>query len=81
MSLKGSAAALLYMDDQQKRVGTVTALVRPGDRRGGEHRRGAGAGRAGAGGDDRRWPTRCRRCRPASAPPDDELHRGFAPMA
>lgn len=30
VSLKGSAAALLYMDDQQKRVGTVTALVRPG---------------------------------------------------
>lgn len=30
ISLKGASAALLYMDDQQKRVGTVTALVRPG---------------------------------------------------
>lgn len=31
ISLGGSAAALLFMDDQQKRVGTVTALVRKGD--------------------------------------------------
>jgi invasion protein IalB len=31
VSLAGSAAALLYMDDQQKRVGTVTALARKGD--------------------------------------------------
>jgi len=31
ISLAGSAAALLYMDDQQKRVGTVTALARRGD--------------------------------------------------
>jgi Protein of unknown function (DUF1176) len=31
VSLAGSTAALLYMDDQQKRVGTVTALVRKGD--------------------------------------------------
>ena len=30
VSLKGASAALLYIDDQQKRVGTVTALVRPG---------------------------------------------------
>jgi hypothetical protein len=30
VSLKGSAASLLYMDDQQRRVGTTTALVRPG---------------------------------------------------
>ena len=30
ISLKGSAAALLYMDDQQERVGTDTALIRPG---------------------------------------------------
>lgn len=30
ISLRGSAAALLYMDDQQKRVGTVTALLKPG---------------------------------------------------
>ena len=30
VSLKGSAAALLYMDDQQARVGTSTALIRPG---------------------------------------------------
>lgn len=32
ISLAGSAAALLWMDDQQKRVGTVTALARPGDK-------------------------------------------------
>ncbi len=32
VSLKGATAALLYMDEQQKRVGTVTALVRPGPR-------------------------------------------------
>ncbi|MCB5176147.1 MULTISPECIES: DUF1176 domain-containing protein [Microvirga] len=31
VSLAGSAAALLYMDDQQKRIGTVTALARKGD--------------------------------------------------
>ncbi len=31
ISLAGSAAALLYMDDQQKRIGTVTALARKGD--------------------------------------------------
>jgi hypothetical protein len=31
ISLAGSAAALLYMDDQQKRVGTVTALAHKGD--------------------------------------------------
>jgi hypothetical protein len=30
VSLKGAAAALLYMDEQQRRVGTVTALVRTG---------------------------------------------------
>jgi len=30
ISLAGASAALLYMDDQQKRVGTVTAIVRPG---------------------------------------------------
>ncbi|HEY0112241.1 MAG TPA: DUF1176 domain-containing protein [Allosphingosinicella sp.] len=30
VSLKGVSAALLYMDEQQKRLGTVTALVRPG---------------------------------------------------
>jgi hypothetical protein len=30
VSLKGAAAALLYMDEAQKRVGTVTALVRRG---------------------------------------------------
>ena len=30
ISLKGSTAALLYMDDKQHRVGTVTALVRKG---------------------------------------------------
>lgn len=29
-SLSGFTAALLYMDDQQKRVGTVTALIRKG---------------------------------------------------
>ncbi len=32
LSPNGASAALLYMDDQQKRVGTVTALVRPGGR-------------------------------------------------
>jgi hypothetical protein len=32
ISLKGASAALLYMDDQQKRVGTVTALTRPGEK-------------------------------------------------
>lgn len=31
-SLAGLSAALLYMDDQQKRVGTVTALIRKGAR-------------------------------------------------
>jgi len=30
ISLAGSSAALLYMDDRQQRVGTATALVRPG---------------------------------------------------
>jgi hypothetical protein len=30
ISLAGASAALLYMDDRQQRVGTVTALVRPG---------------------------------------------------
>ena len=30
ISLAGASAALLYMDDQQRRIGTVTALVRPG---------------------------------------------------
>lgn len=30
VSLAGFSAALLYMDDQQKRVGTVTALIRKG---------------------------------------------------
>jgi hypothetical protein len=30
VSLKGASAALLYIDDQQKRVGTQTAMVRPG---------------------------------------------------
>ncbi len=32
VSLAGSAAALLYMDAQQQRLGTVTALVRRGDK-------------------------------------------------
>jgi hypothetical protein len=32
VSLKGASAALLYMDQQQRRVGTATALVRPGSR-------------------------------------------------
>jgi uncharacterized protein DUF1176 len=32
VSLNGATAALLYMDDQQKRIGTVTALVRAGPR-------------------------------------------------
>jgi hypothetical protein len=31
ISLTGASAALLYMDDRQKRVGTVTALARPGE--------------------------------------------------
>lgn len=31
-SLKGASAALLYMDDRQRRVGTVTALIRAGAR-------------------------------------------------
>ncbi|HEX9964266.1 MAG TPA: DUF1176 domain-containing protein [Allosphingosinicella sp.] len=30
VSLRGASAALLYMDEQQRRVGTPTALVRPG---------------------------------------------------
>ena len=30
--LDGAAAALLWMDERQKRIGTVTALARPGDR-------------------------------------------------
>lgn len=30
VSLKGASAALLYMDEKQGRVGTATALVRPG---------------------------------------------------
>src|SRR4051794_3244555 len=32
VSLAGASAALLYMDDRQGRVGTVTALARPGPR-------------------------------------------------
>lgn len=32
ISAKGASAALLYMDDAQKRLGTVTALARPGAR-------------------------------------------------
>jgi hypothetical protein len=32
VSLKGASAALLYMDEQQRRTGTATALVRPGNR-------------------------------------------------
>jgi hypothetical protein len=32
VSLKGASAALLYMDEQQRRAGTATALVRPGTR-------------------------------------------------
>ncbi len=32
MSLAGSSAALLYMDEQQRRVGTVTGLIRKGPR-------------------------------------------------
>ena len=32
VSLAGAAAAMLYMDERQRRVGTVTALVRPGTR-------------------------------------------------
>jgi len=30
ISLAGASAALLYMDDRQQRIGTVTALARPG---------------------------------------------------
>jgi Protein of unknown function (DUF1176) len=33
VSLKGASAALLYMDEKQRRAGTTTALVRPGTRR------------------------------------------------
>jgi hypothetical protein len=32
VSLKGASAALLYMDEKQRRTGTATALVRPGSR-------------------------------------------------
>lgn len=32
VSLKGASAALLYMDEKQRRTGTATALVRPGNR-------------------------------------------------
>jgi hypothetical protein len=32
VSLSGAAAAMLWMDDQQKRLGTVTALVNRGDK-------------------------------------------------
>jgi hypothetical protein len=32
VSLNGATAALLWLDDQQKRVGTTTALARPGPR-------------------------------------------------
>ncbi|HEX8061974.1 MAG TPA: DUF1176 domain-containing protein, partial [Allosphingosinicella sp.] len=32
VSLKGATAALLYMDEQQRRIGTATALVRPGNK-------------------------------------------------
>lgn len=32
ISLKGASAALLYMDERQRRAGTATALVRPGSR-------------------------------------------------
>jgi hypothetical protein len=32
VSLKGASAALLYMDERQRRAGTATALVRPGTR-------------------------------------------------
>ncbi|MGZ8295625.1 MAG: DUF1176 domain-containing protein [Allosphingosinicella sp.] len=34
VSLRGASAALLYMDEQQRRIGTATALVRPGTRAG-----------------------------------------------
>jgi len=34
VSLKGASAALLYMDEKQRRTGTATALVRPGNRPG-----------------------------------------------
>jgi hypothetical protein len=32
VSLKGASAALLYMDEKQRRAGTATALARPGSR-------------------------------------------------
>jgi hypothetical protein len=32
ISMAGAAAALLWMDEQQKRLGTVTALIRKGDK-------------------------------------------------
>jgi hypothetical protein len=32
VSLKGASAALLYMDEQQRRIGTASALVRPGSK-------------------------------------------------
>lgn len=32
VSLRGASAALLYMDEKQRRTGTATALVRPGTR-------------------------------------------------
>jgi len=32
ISLTGIVAAMLWIDDQQKRVGTVTALIKPGDK-------------------------------------------------
>ncbi|HEX4768005.1 MAG TPA: DUF1176 domain-containing protein [Lichenihabitans sp.] len=32
ISLKGAVAALIWLDDTQKRIGTTTALVKPGDR-------------------------------------------------
>jgi hypothetical protein len=32
ISLSGAAAALLWIDEQQKRLGTVTALARPGEK-------------------------------------------------
>ncbi|HEX8379637.1 MAG TPA: DUF1176 domain-containing protein, partial [Allosphingosinicella sp.] len=32
VSLKGASAAMLYMDEKQRRTGTATALVRPGKR-------------------------------------------------
>lgn len=36
ISLSGASAALLWMDERQKRVGTVTALARPGNRQASE---------------------------------------------